>query len=349
MGSSKSCSYASPHFDQPCSIAYNTLREDSKLRHRAIFDTTLLFLYFITAFGAAVIITSSLFHYGASATCSKPLVRREWRSLNAHEKEEYISAAKCMYNASSQLVGEGSVQDDFTWVHLMDSGAAHEDASFLPWHRMFVHIYEQKLREQCGFQGQLPYWDWSEDWQNLTKSSIWNSTNGFGGEGRDEEGCVSGPFGDVQVRYKDNGTVSPHCLTRSFLNYDSGEVGSMSGDLIKPERMGRLARAEDYGVFRYILEGTLHNVIHLEVTGDLDELSAPNDPIFWLHHVQLDRLWWQWQQEDPARLQDYGQYKKQPGRNVSLHDTLQQGGLVDKNILVHQVMDTESGILCYRY
>ncbi|KAI1275445.1 hypothetical protein F5Y07DRAFT_409269 [Xylaria sp. FL0933] len=284
-----------------------------------------------------------------TAACVNPQVRREWRSLTKDEREEYISAAKCLYNVSSKLVGEGSVQDDFTWVHVLHSGAAHEDASFLPWHRMFVNIYEQKLREHCGFKGQLPYWDWSTDWQNLTTSSIWNSTDGFGAPGATEKTCISGPFGDVQVRYRNNGTVSPHCLTRSFLNYDSGEVGSMSGELVKPENMGRLARAQDYGTFRYMIEGTLHNVIHLEIVGDLDELTAPNDPIFWLHHVQLDRLWWQWQQEDQARIWDYGGYRKQPTRLVNLLDELNYGGLVDKKVLVKQAMDTRSGALCYKY
>jgi tyrosinase len=23
--------------------------------------------------------------------------------------------------------------------------------------------------------------------------------------------------------------------------------------------------------------------------------TAPADPIFWMHHANLDRLWWQWQ------------------------------------------------------
>lgn len=133
------------------------------------------------------------------------------------------------------------------------------------------------------------YWDWSKDWENLTMSSIWSNTDGFGSPGIGESNGISGPFNDVRVRYRDNGTISPHRLARSFLNYDSGEVGSMSGELIKPENMGRLARAEDYDTFRYIIEGTLHNVIHLEVVGDLDELTAPNG-MFREKKIQSTRL-----------------------------------------------------------
>jgi tyrosinase len=33
---------------------------------------------------------------------------------------------------------------------------------------------------------------------------------------------------------------------------------------------------------------------------------SPADPIFFLHHAWLDRLWWQWQSRDPARLTEIG-------------------------------------------
>ncbi|KAI1119484.1 hypothetical protein F5Y14DRAFT_5294 [Nemania sp. NC0429] len=337
-------------------------------RRRVSSHLILVSLYFAAAAGAAIIVAFVILNAATTTTCLRPPIRREWRSLGKDEKEEYISAAKCLYNVSSQVVSEGSVQDDFAWIHIRYSGAAHEDASFLPWHRMFVHIYEQKLRDHCGLVGQLPYWDWSRDWQNLTTSSIWDDTDGFGSPGTGESSGISGPFSDVHVRYRDNGTISPHRLARSFLNYDSGEIGSMSGELIKPEIMGRLARAGDYDTFRYLIEGTLHNVVHLEVVGDLDELTAPNgmfrklhvrrcnadgvitDPIFWLHHVQLDRLWWQWQQEDQTRVWEYyGEHEKQTSRRASLQDELSFGDLISRNILVEQVMDTQSSMLCYRY
>jgi tyrosinase len=27
----------------------------------------------------------------------------------------------------------------------------------------------------------------------------------------------------------------------------------------------------------------------------LDVSLSPGDPVFWLHHTYLDKLWWQWQ------------------------------------------------------
>jgi hypothetical protein len=39
----------------------------------------------------------------------------------------------------------------------------------------------------------------------------------------------------------------------------------------------------------------LHNIVHLWVGGTMQTFQAPADPIFWLHHSQIDRLWSIWQ------------------------------------------------------
>jgi tyrosinase len=72
------------------------------------------------------------------------------------------------------------------------------------------------------------------------------------------------------------------------------------------------------------------------------------DPIFYLHHSQLDRLWWLWQQRDlQNRLHDYNG-EGDSDRNVTLQDTLPLAGL-DEDITVLSIMGTESGGMCYRY
>ncbi|MBE3042204.1 tyrosinase family protein, partial [Candidatus Bathyarchaeota archaeon] len=38
-----------------------------------------------------------------------------------------------------------------------------------------------------------------------------------------------------------------------------------------------------------------------------DPVASPGDPIFYLHHTWLDKIFWDWQSEDlPARLEDIG-------------------------------------------
>jgi tyrosinase len=42
------------------------------------------------------------------------------------------------------------------------------------------------------------------------------------------------------------------------------------------------------------LEAGPHNTIHVAVGGDMSDMISPRDPIFWLHHCNIDRLWAQW-------------------------------------------------------
>ncbi|CAG8953429.1 hypothetical protein HYFRA_00010178 [Hymenoscyphus fraxineus] len=36
----------------------------------------------------------------------------------------------------------------------------HLSGTFLPWHRYYIHIYSEGLRDQCNYTGPIPYWDW---------------------------------------------------------------------------------------------------------------------------------------------------------------------------------------------
>jgi len=74
------------------------------------------------------------------------------------------------------------------------------------------------------------------------------------------------------------------------------------------------------------------------------------DPLFFLHHTQLDRLWWLWQQRQPANgLTAYGGHKERHSIEMAnLDDTLFYKGLAS-DIRVREVMNVEGDLLCYRY
>jgi len=38
-----------------------------------------------------------------------------------------------------------------------------------------------------------------------------------------------------------------------------------------------------------------HNAVHTTIGGDMTAGTSPNDPIFWLHHANVDRAWAEWQ------------------------------------------------------
>ena len=175
---------------------------------------------------------------------------------------------------------------------------------------------------------------------------------GLGGDGSGPESvgngeCVtSGPFADIEVMFYD-GEVKPHCLSRGFPGVE--EVGEL-GELIKPEVIEDLLNKKEYDHFALELEKRAHKFLTLTVRGDLSRFTGPNDPVFFLHHVNLDRLWSEWQHgANRDKLIAYrGKAFNDTEVPATLADVLDMGGLA-RNIRVGDVMDTTSGLFCYRY
>lgn len=103
-----------------------------------------------------------------------------------------------------------------------------------------------------------------------------------------------------------------------------------------------------------------------------DLIDSPNDPMFFLHHAYLDKLWWEWQIANyPARLYEMGGNNKapqflldmsgrsQPGANIldydgdpgnitTLHHNLWMNSIV-ANTTVGQVMQLNGSVSCAEY
>jgi tyrosinase len=56
--------------------------------------------------------------------------------------------------------GAKSRFDDFVVTHIQQTLQIHYSGVFQPWHRWFVYQYEKALRDECGYTGYQPYWDW---------------------------------------------------------------------------------------------------------------------------------------------------------------------------------------------
>ena len=59
--------------------------------------------------------------------------------------------------------------------------------------------------------------------------------------------------------------------------------------------------------FRNVLEGWarrpsgfVDNLVHLWVGGDMGPSTSPNDPVFFLNHCNVDRIWAAWQRKNPT-------------------------------------------------
>lgn len=67
-----------------------------------------------------------------------------------------------------------------------------------------------------------------------------------------------------------------------------------------PERtdLNAATRRAKFPPFQRLLE-QVHNNVHLAVGGQMATAESPADPLFWLHHANIDRIWARWQERHP--------------------------------------------------
>ncbi|KAF8671717.1 Common central domain of tyrosinase [Rhizoctonia solani] len=281
--------------------------------------------------------------------CTKPAIRREWRTLPPSQQDAFHKAVKCLQTKPSRIQSGGvskTLYDDYTYIHLQLEPLIHQVAALYPWHRYFNSLREKDM-QACGYTQPHPYWDWTRDAASASafrNASIFDPIHGFGShsapEGNTTVVCVdNGPYAGFQLNVPE-----PHCLGRGFTVTDE-MVGNWTSSTVS-----QILEYPDFVNFWNTSERQPHNLIHFAIGGDVFEKYSPNDPIFFLHHAQFDRLWTLWQGRNATRLSDYqgNTIQNTTVFNATLQDTLDFMGLGD-NRSVESVMDTLSNGLCYKY
>jgi tyrosinase len=158
----------------------------------------------------------------------------------------------------------------------------------------------------------LPYWDWSSDGELMSEQQksapLW-SNDCMGGSGNP---VITGPF--AQGLWKINVREDPE---GNIVRTDSSLRRNFAGQIDKLPNRTEVQTAVDRGSpnvtydtdpwnaesisFRNELEGwlntppsKLHNAVHVWVGGDMFFGTSPNDPVFYLNHCNIDRIWSAW-------------------------------------------------------
>ncbi|QCX76901.1 Tyrosinase [Streptomyces sp. YIM 121038] len=255
-------------------------------------------------------------------------VRKNQAQLTADEKRRFVNALLAL-KRDGRYDSFVSTHNDFIMSDRDDSDrVGHRSPSFLPWHRRFLIQFEQAL-QSVDASVALPYWDWTTD--RTPAASLW-APDFLGGTGRPRDGQVTdGAFASAGNGWRINVRVDG----RDFLRRSLGSSGlqlptkaEVDSVLAMPVYDAPPWNSASDG-FRNHLEGwrgvNLHNRVHVWVGGHMATGASPNDPVFWLHHAYVDKLWTQWQSRHPN-----APYLPAAGTRdvVDLHDTMRPWGNV---------------------
>lgn len=166
-------------------------------------------------------------------------------------------------------------------------------ADFLLWHRAYVYYFERCLRDAAGDPTlAVPYWDYSrEDSRSFPEifQARWLD------DAKTQENPLYHPNRDLGFTSGRFELASPVCVaakTMAVANFftEPGNTG-FAGDILdkKHTQLG-------------LMEQRPHNDIHITVGGVVgstngamaDIPTAAFDPVFWVHHANIDRMWSVW-------------------------------------------------------
>ncbi|KAI0277803.1 hypothetical protein BGY98DRAFT_1176911 [Russula aff. rugulosa BPL654] len=282
--------------------------------------------------------------YGNKGPCTNPVVRKEWRAFSTNEKAEWIRAVNCLshlphdpalapsVDPSISLIPavntSSSYYDDLVYIHMDLNTRIHFTGQFLPWHRWYLYVFEQSLKYRCGYNGVSPYWNWSIDAPDFFESSFWKDSDPAALTDKQEEG---------------NATFSVSVIEAA--------LETSAGDY-------RVSKS------RWRYRSDLAGMCPINAPPNCTEgpTWSPNEPLFWMHHGMIDKLWYDWQHRNPANansffggsvqslesLDAYNQYPNGAPPYLNLNTTMPADGLFPE-LVIGDVLDTTGGVLCYIY
>lgn len=149
----------------------------------------------------------------------------------------------------------------------------HHTLFFWSWHRMYLYWFERIIRKHSGSASfALPFWNYSS----------------------------SAAQRKVPAMFRDSASAL-FATRKAAMNNGTGSLTASSVDTSSGMGETDFADASDS------LESTPHDAVHVGVGGLMGSVStAAQDPLFYIHHCNIDRLWNIWIAQGGGRTNPLG-------------------------------------------
>jgi tyrosinase len=183
------------------------------------------------------------------------LVRPEWQAFKTTPRyDSFIRAIKSM--KANTNINDPKSWSYWTNIHLRQ--CPHMVPYFFAWHRGYMAYFERQLRAVSGdTKLVVPYWDY---YTNPTLPAEFTNPNG------------GNPLYVDRVNTNVRQALSMAPFSSTLVNFPRDASNA----------------------FEPSFEDMPHNPVHDLIGNWMADMQSPTDPIFWLHHANVDRLWVAW-------------------------------------------------------
>lgn len=193
-----------------------------------------------------------------------PAVRMEWQQFKTTVWYTPFIAAIGTMKANTDALDRNSWQ---YWINVHRNFCPHNASYFLGWHRGYLASLERQMRIVSGMGDlTIPYWDYYQ-------------------------------YAQMPAEFLDASTGNPlYVPNRRGSNvFDALSLAPFDPSVTNFRR--GLTNA-----FETLIESRPHGPVHNLIGGVMATMRSPTDPIFFLHHGNIDRLWLAWVRAGAGRV-----------------------------------------------
>lgn len=206
-------------------------------------------------------------------------IRKDHREMTPSEKTAYVNALIVLRNNGTLTnIANHHAHHFSTPIHTTSSTNGE---FFLPWHRVFMLEMENYIKETSPAASTLciPYWDWRLE--NTAATVTW-----------DDPG-----FLQLSALNTASYTITRSFSTSNLLPSPANVTNMLAiAPLISnPPTTG--LKSSTVNFLSYRME-YWHDRGHNFIGGTMGGATSPRDPIFFLHHNFVDKLWQEWFDSD---------------------------------------------------
>ena len=241
-----------------------------------------------------------------NGTFGKGFVRKEIWALEAGGPWDAVTLA---YAKAIKVLQSRPATNPTSWTYLsavhgttaaVPAGAVwnqcqHGSWWFLPWHRMYVYYFERIVRAEVIKAGgpsdwALPFWDYEQGGPRRFHPRSVNRR------------CPTEPPTRCSSRNDHPGSTPGTATVLGNQQYSRDGFTVFTPPPSPGFGGGKTSPQHFFGATGE-LEFTPHNIVHSLIGGWMgDPDTAASDPIFWLHHCNIDRLWEVWLKKAGGRV-----------------------------------------------
>jgi tyrosinase len=233
--------------------------------------------------------------FGVREQFGRPRVRKDLRMLTADEINDLRNAYEALY-----AIDNANDERGYTWIagrHGFPGNYCHRDENdFWTWHRAYLYEFEQRLRDAFvkahpdATELSLPWWDWT-----LTDATT------------DDAYGIPKVLDEPEYTDLKTGKKKPNPLFSAY------SIATQKQTFRDPRAFKQhipdfasnvesVKTTDTFLIAQGLLNNGAHGAVHIHIGGveggDMRSIrTSAFDPLFWMHHCFIDKLFWEWQRD----------------------------------------------------